>query len=77
MTTVHPDNAKIDSAQMQSIKTCAGCGKSFSCGADAGSCWCMDLPVLPRQLPGSGCYCRECLQRELASASPQVGSQVG
>lgn len=42
---------------------CAECGQPFTCGAQAGSCWCMDLPrVSP--VPGdrkSGCLCERCL----------------
>ncbi|HRD89516.1 MAG: cysteine-rich CWC family protein [Candidatus Accumulibacter sp.] len=55
---------------------CAHCSAFFTCGMMAppagGVCWCFQLP--PRTAaptPGSGCYCRTCLEEQLrASAQP-------
>jgi len=49
-------------------KTCARCGRSFACGADADSCWCDEVRLTDEQratlaeLGLVGCLCRECLE---------------
>jgi Cysteine-rich CWC len=49
---------------------CARCGAAFGCGAGgAAPCWCAALPPL-EPVPGRGCLCRACLERELAVARP-------
>lgn len=48
-----------------SNKNCINCGSPFECGADLGSCWCMDLPSLPldsEKKKNEGCYCPKCLK---------------
>ena len=50
---------------------CEVCGAAFACGMQAGQepCWCASLAAL-KPVPGRGCLCRACLERELAVARP-------
>ncbi|MBP9865174.1 MAG: cysteine-rich CWC family protein [Candidatus Omnitrophica bacterium] len=48
-------------------KTCEACGKTFSCGAMAGECWCMNVPLGSGILETlrktySDCLCEPCLR---------------
>ncbi|MBT3585151.1 MAG: hypothetical protein HN509_09595 [Halobacteriovoraceae bacterium] len=54
---------------MKSI-TCALCGTDFLCGAAEKSCWCAELPSLPKSAQDmpAGCYCKACLQKKIAEA---------
>ncbi|HMM76551.1 MAG TPA: hypothetical protein PJ986_12635 [Gammaproteobacteria bacterium] len=47
---------------------CAGCGKTFGCGARLDACWCQQLPPLdPARIAGdAGCYCPDCLAALIA-----------
>jgi hypothetical protein len=53
-------------------QACAGCGRAFTCGMQAGMahCWCADLPAL-RTPPesGTGCFCPDCLKKMLGEES--------
>ena len=56
------------------LKSCAACGESFSCGAPAAGCWCEDLVVareVLRELRArrSDCLCRRCLSAAAAAPS--------
>lgn len=49
-----------------SDKVCESCGKGFSCGADAGKCWCFEIELAEHSLENlekdfKNCLCRECL----------------
>lgn len=47
----------------QLSKTCTRCKAPFECGASAGKCWCMDVPI--KKLGAlQDCLCPTCLQRE-------------
>jgi len=49
-------------------KICPGCGASLRCGRAPGQdrCWCAELPrIMPVPDPAAGCYCPECLAREI------------
>ncbi|MBP9219116.1 MAG: cysteine-rich CWC family protein [Sterolibacterium sp.] len=67
---------------------CAGCGRRFTCGVEAGQahCWCFDLPAWPvaghpevAEGRDARCYCPECLaaRRVVVSASSAPGSTSG
>ncbi|MEK9768036.1 MAG: cysteine-rich CWC family protein [Betaproteobacteria bacterium] len=49
--------------------SCAECGSPFHCGMeDANGCWCAtELPLFASGTDGSGCLCKVCLQKLLAS----------
>ena len=47
-------------------KTCESCGKDFSCGADAGKCWCFEVDLNKDTLAKlekdfKSCLCPDCL----------------
>ncbi|MBV8879260.1 MAG: cysteine-rich CWC family protein [Planctomycetaceae bacterium] len=49
-------------------KVCPGCGAGLVCGLAPGKehCWCADLPrIMPLPDPAAGCYCPDCLAREI------------
>lgn len=51
---------------------CPRCGKTFTCGMQAGQerCWCSEMPTLPAPYrQGKGCFCPDCL-KELTSRPP-------
>lgn len=55
------------------LKHCAGCGESFSCGAPAAGCWCEELQVAGEVLRDlqaryADCLCRRCLAAAASSA---------
>jgi hypothetical protein len=58
------------------LKGCAACGESFSCGAPAAGCWCEELRVASevlRELRAryADCLCRRCLSAA-ASKAPRA-----
>lgn len=60
-------------------KSCPKCGVIFSCGAERGRCWCMDLPPLTQLPPYQDCLCLACLRAwhsALAEAAGQVENGV-
>ena len=45
---------------------CESCGAAFSCGANAGECWCFAVETTPEKLTDwrgkyEKCLCRKCL----------------
>lgn len=49
-------------------KTCESCGQTFECGALAGSCWCMKVPLGSEHLETlrktySDCLCEPCIKK--------------
>ncbi|MFJ2989210.1 cysteine-rich CWC family protein [Collimonas sp. NPDC087041] len=53
---------------------CPACRQEFSCGAaqhPEQPCWCSQLPPLPDVVAAASaqCYCPDCLQRLLQSAT--------
>jgi hypothetical protein len=59
------------------LKNCAACGESFSCGAPAAGCWCEELQVAAevlRELRAryADCLCRRCLTAVAASSRPSA-----
>ncbi|WP_369692849.1 cysteine-rich CWC family protein [Azovibrio restrictus] len=56
-------------------KACACCGRFFSCGAEQGGCWCLELPPVPQRLPYGDCLCPNCLAARV-SASAEAPGQV-
>ena len=47
-------------------KTCESCGKDFSCGANAGKCWCFDVELKAQTVAElredfKNCLCEDCL----------------
>ncbi|QKS27777.1 cysteine-rich CWC family protein [Accumulibacter sp.] len=63
----------IESALGGGEARCARCGAPFACGmmaSSASDCWCRQLPPLAAAAaPGSGCYCRRCLEESLRAAA--------
>ncbi len=55
-------------------KHCSRCGATFGCGRDEASCWCVALPLLPRDRldPAADCLCPRCLAAAVddATAAP-------
>lgn len=50
---------------------CERCGSHFSCGTPgkSGSCWCMDMPLLPLdKRSGGDCLCPTCLAEACGQA---------
>jgi hypothetical protein len=46
--------------------TCQSCGKEFSCGANAGKCWCFEIDLKAETLAQlkkdfTKCVCEDCL----------------
>jgi hypothetical protein len=56
----------MESASPVPKADCIRCGASFDCGAGSGNCWCMELPALPMPPDATGCFCRACLEVEIA-----------
>jgi hypothetical protein len=64
------------------LKKCAACGESFSCGAPAAGCWCEEVEVAAEVLVAlraryADCLCRRCLSVAAVSSAqraPQTGS---
>jgi hypothetical protein len=59
------------------LKGCAACGESFSCGAPAAGCWCEEVSVasevlLQLRARYADCLCRRCLS---AAAAPSSSAQ--
>lgn len=59
---------KTQGTRADTEKACVQCGGLFACGAAAGSCWCMSIPleasaleVLSRKY--EDCLCQDCLQK--------------
>jgi hypothetical protein len=57
------------------LKSCAACGESFSCGAPVAGCWCEEVSVarevlLQLRARYADCLCRRCLTAVAASAMP-------
>jgi len=49
-------------------KACEACGTTFFCGALAGECWCMKMPLGPETLETlrktyNDCLCEPCLKK--------------
>jgi hypothetical protein len=58
------------------LKNCAACGESLSCGAPVAGCWCEEVQVSAEVLVAlraryADCLCRRCL---LAAASASAQS---
>jgi recombinational DNA repair protein (RecF pathway) len=56
------------------LKNCAACGESFSCGAPAAGCWCEELQVAREVLSSlharyADCLCRQCLSAAASSSA--------
>jgi hypothetical protein len=56
------------------LKKCAACGESFSCGAPVAGCWCEDLQVaagvlVALQARYADCLCWRCLTAAAASSA--------
>jgi hypothetical protein len=56
------------------LKSCAACGESFSCGAPVEGCWCEGVQVAAEVLVAlrasyADCLCRRCLTAAAAPAS--------
>lgn len=56
----------IEETVFDKIK-CESCGKQFSCGANAGKCWCFDVETQPETLTNlqedfKNCLCQDCLE---------------
>ena len=56
------------------LKMCAACGESFSCGAPVAGCWCEDVQVAAEVLVAlraryADCLCRRCLTVAASSSS--------
>jgi len=48
-------------------KTCESCGEEFTCGANAGKCWCFDVELKKEILAEmrenfENCLCANCLK---------------
>jgi hypothetical protein len=64
------------------LKNCAACGESFSCGAPVAGCWCEGVQVAAEVLVGlraryADCLCRRCVTAAAASSTqraPQADS---
>jgi len=60
-------------------RCCLDCGQAFYCGiADATPCWCATefAPLMPLSGPASGCYCRECLEKQIAARQGAAGDPL-
>ncbi len=47
---------------------CESCGKEFSCGVNAGKCWCFEVELKPEDLENlrenyDRCLCQNCLKK--------------
>ncbi|HVE58730.1 MAG TPA: cysteine-rich CWC family protein [Pyrinomonadaceae bacterium] len=55
-----------ETLQKSATKTCESCGKDFSCGANAGKCWCFEIDLSKETLAKlqedfKSCLCEDCL----------------
>jgi hypothetical protein len=63
------------------LKNCAACGESFSCGAPAAGCWCEEVPVAAEVLVAlraryADCLCPRCLIAAAATAAQSASQAV-
>jgi hypothetical protein len=56
------------------LKNCAACGESFSCGAPASGCWCEELQIAGSVLSGLRARYADCLCLQCLSAAASAGS---
>jgi len=64
MSVTFPENLETLSAK----NICESCGKEFSCGMKAGSCWCFELELKEETLEDlredfKNCLCQDCLKK--------------
>jgi hypothetical protein len=58
---------QVKMKQLPDKLICESCGIEFSCGANAGKCWCFDVELKPEILVDlrvnfKDCLCQECLR---------------
>lgn len=62
-------------------KICPGCGTKVPCGKAEGKahCWCAEFPrIMPvPDVPGTRCFCPECLRREIAARQERAKAEGG
>jgi hypothetical protein len=63
------------------LKNCAACGESFSCGAPATGCWCEEVPVAAEVLVALraryvDCLCAQCLTAAASATAAQSAPQA-
>ena len=66
LMTVDFSESKIEDNSDKII--CESCGVDFSCGANAGKCWCFNLEVNAEKLTEiredfKSCLCEDCLSK--------------
>jgi hypothetical protein len=71
MSGDEPERLRL--ANAPTVKNCAACGESFSCGAPAAGCWCEELQVAREVLRDlqaryTDCLCQPCLSAAASSA---------